>query len=267
MRRARHPPRGARESGLLAGERRQGNPADRQPGHYRTTPRRRSVETVVVADERADSEVDEAQRSLRLATDEILLAALGRTIARTIGDGVVAVDLAGHGRLVLKPDVDLHRTVGWFTTIYPVPLACTNSENPSAKEMLDGVHRTLDAVPHYGIGHGLLRYVYAPTARQLAAQSQPDIFFSYVGTIPELPSGEAAVQFDMDPAMPVRETLPGLGHPIELRAYRSSGLLHLDWWYDTRRVDPCHRGDAQRALPGRARRVDVRSDRRDRCGR
>ena len=138
------------------------------------------------------SEVDEAQRSLRLATDEILLAALGRTIARTIGDGVVAVDLAGHGRLVLKPDVDLHRTVGWFTTIYPVPLACTNSENLSATEMLDGVHRTLDAVPHYGIGHGLLRYVYAPTARQLAAQSPPDIFFSYVGTIPELPSGEAA---------------------------------------------------------------------------
>ena len=183
------------------------------------------------------SEVDEAQRSLRLATDEILLAALGRTIARTIGDGVVAVDLAGHGRLVLKPDVDLHRTVGWFTTIYPVPLACTNSENLSATEMLDGVHRTLDAVPHYGIGHGLLRYVYAPTARQLAAQPPPDIFFSYVGTIPELPSGEAAVQFDMDPAMPVRETLPALGHPIELRAYRSSGLLHLDWWYDTRRVD------------------------------
>src|SRR5262249_11956614 len=92
------------------------------------------------------SEVDEAQRSLRLAADEILLAALGRTIGRTIGDGVVAVDLAGHGRLVLRPDVDLHRTIGWFTTIYPVPLACSNGENASAIEMLDSVHSTLDAV-------------------------------------------------------------------------------------------------------------------------
>jgi phthiocerol/phenolphthiocerol synthesis type-I polyketide synthase E len=183
------------------------------------------------------SAVDEAQRSIRLAADEILLAVLGRTIGRTIGAGVVAVDLAGHGRLVLRPDVDLHRTIGWFTTIYPVPLACANDENASALEMLDGVHRTLDAVPHHGIGHGLLRYVYVPTARQLAAERPPDVFFSYVGTIPALPPAEGPVQFDIDAAMPVREMLPGLGHAIELRVYRSSGLLHLDWWYDTRRVE------------------------------
>jgi phthiocerol/phenolphthiocerol synthesis type-I polyketide synthase E len=37
--------------------------------------------------------------------------------------------------------------------------------------------------------------------------------------------------------MPVREALPGLGHPIELRVYRSAGALHLDWWYDTRRIE------------------------------
>jgi phthiocerol/phenolphthiocerol synthesis type-I polyketide synthase E len=184
------------------------------------------------------SEVDEAQRSLRMATDEVLLAALGRTIAGTIGDGVVAVDLAGHGRLALRPDVDLHRSMGWFTTIYPVPLVCAHGEKASAKEVLDSVHQTLDEVPHYGIGHGLLRYVYAPTARQLAGERPPDIFFSYVGTIPELPPAEGPVQFDMDPAMPAREMLPGLGHALELRVYRSAGLLHLDWWFDTRRLEP-----------------------------
>ncbi len=182
------------------------------------------------------AEVDEAQRSLRLAADEILLAALGRTIARTVGDGVLAVDLAGHGRSVLKPDIDLHRTVGWFTTLYPVPLYCAERENATATEMLDRVNRTLEAVPHEGIGHGLLRYVYAPTARRLAAERQPDVFFSYLGTIPTLPSGEGPVQFDVDAAMPAREMLPGLGHAVELRVYRSSGLLHLDWWYDTRRL-------------------------------
>jgi phthiocerol/phenolphthiocerol synthesis type-I polyketide synthase E len=37
--------------------------------------------------------------------------------------------------------------------------------------------------------------------------------------------------------MPVREAIPGLGHAIELRVYRSAGVLHLDWWYDTRRVE------------------------------
>ena len=70
------------------------------------------------------SEIDDARRRLRLPIDEILLAALGRTIAATVGDGAVAVDLGGRGRSVLKPDVDLRRTVGWFTTVYPVALSC-----------------------------------------------------------------------------------------------------------------------------------------------
>jgi phthiocerol/phenolphthiocerol synthesis type-I polyketide synthase E len=49
---------------------------------------------------------------------------------------------------------------------------------------------------------------------------------------------DAPIQLDADTAMPVREALPGLGHAVELRVYRTSGALHLDWWYDTRRLDP-----------------------------
>lgn len=182
-------------------------------------------------------ELDWAQRSLGVGADELLLAALGRTIARTIGGGVVAVDLAGDGRSVLEPDVDLQRTVGWFTTIYPVRLVCATAQQASAPKTLAAVHRTLAAVPDHGIGHGLLRYVYAPTALQLGAQQPSDIFFSNVGTVPELPSGEGPVQFAVDAAMPVRETLPGLGHALQLRVYRTAGSLRLDWWYDTRRLD------------------------------
>jgi phthiocerol/phenolphthiocerol synthesis type-I polyketide synthase E len=146
---------------------------------------------------------------------------------------------------VLKPDVDLRRTVGWFTTVYPVALACAKSQDASARQLMDDVHDTLNAVPHHGIGYGLLRYMYAPTARLLAATPPADIFFSYVGTIPDLPSvpaGDAPIQFDADTAMPVRETIPGLGHAVELRVYRAAGVLHLDWWYDSRRIDPARAG-------------------------
>ena len=71
-----------------------------------------------------------------------------------------------------------------------------------------------------------------------APYAQPDIFFSYLGTIPELPSVDGPVQLDMDAAMPAREMLPGLGHALELRVYRTAGLLHLDWWFDIRRLQP-----------------------------
>ena len=185
----------------------------------------------------ATTEIDDARRRLRVPIDEMLLAALGRTIAHQVGDGTIAVDLSGEGRSVLKPDVDLRRTVGWFNTVYPIALACAKEDG--AKQLLDGVHNTLTAVPHYGIGYGLLRYLYAPTARQLGATAPADIFFSYVGTIPDLPplADDVAVRFDSDTALPVREAIPGLGHAIELRVFRTAGVLHLDWWYDSRRVD------------------------------
>jgi phthiocerol/phenolphthiocerol synthesis type-I polyketide synthase E len=185
------------------------------------------------------TEIDDARRRLRVPIEEMLLAALSRTIATTVGDGSVAVDLAGPGRSVLKPDVDLRRTVGSFTTVYPVALNCAKGDGASAKQLLEDVRGRLNSVPHYGIGYGLLRYLYAPTARLLAATAPADLFFNYIGAIPDLPAlgDDVAVQFDSDTALPVREAIPGLGHAIELRVFRSAGVLHLDWWYDTRRVD------------------------------
>ena len=182
------------------------------------------------------AEVDDARRRLGASIEEILLAALSRTIAQTVGEGVVAVDLEGTGRLVLRPDVDLRRTIGRFTTIYPAPIRCARDSDGGATGLLATVRDTLKSVPHYGVGYGLLRHVYAPTARLLAAAGPSDIHFRYAGMIPQLPPIDAPVQFDSDAAMPVRDPIPGLGHAIELRVYRHSGVLHLDWWYDSRRL-------------------------------
>ena len=182
------------------------------------------------------SQVDNARRLLQASTEEILLAGLARTVAATVGKGVLAVDLAGAGRSVLRPEVDLRRTIGCFATIYPIALPCMDTSGASAVQLLEEVSRTFKAVPHYGIGHGLLRYLHAPTAGPLAAVAAPDIYVSYLGMIPEWQRSDAPVQFDNDTELAVRETLPGLGHAIELRVYRHSGVLHIDWWYDRRRV-------------------------------
>lgn len=185
------------------------------------------------------AELDEARRQLKVPLDDILLAALGRAVGATVGDGRLAVELGGQGRSVLRPDVDVRRTVGWFTTIYPVVIPCATPRKASARDLLDDVAATLKSVPHHGIGYGLLRYVYAPTARLLGANRPADIFLSHLGTIPDAPTGQpddAPVRFDSDPGLPVREALPGLGHAIELRVYRYAGALHVDWWYDTRRL-------------------------------
>jgi hypothetical protein len=143
-----------------------------------------------VPSDEVTAEVDGATEWLGVAADEILLAALGRTIARTIGDGVVAVDVTGERRWLLQA----------------IPLLCAGSQQVSPTQMLRDVHRMLNAT-------------HAPSDT-LSSQ----IVLNYIG---ELPDGT-------DPSY---EMPPGLGYALELRVYRTDGLLHLDWWYDSARFD------------------------------
>lgn len=83
-------------------------------------------------------ELDGAAGVLKVTTDEILLAALGRAIERTIGTGVVSVDVPCFG-----------------TSVRPVELSCTSSAQLDADEMLAGVHHELDAVAVHRIVHGV----------------------------------------------------------------------------------------------------------------
>ncbi len=182
------------------------------------------------------SQTDNARRLLKASTEEILLAALARRLAVTLGDGVAAVDLAGAGRSVLRPEVDFRRTVGGFSTIYPIALPVMDAASSSSAQLLAEVSQIVKSVPHQGIGYGLLRYLHAPTAAVLAAAGDADIYLSYLGMIPEWQQGDGPVQFDSDSELTVRQTLPGLGHPLELRAYRHGGVLHVDWWFDSRSV-------------------------------
>ena len=102
------------------------------------------------------AELDGAADWLDLTADEIILAALGRTIARTIGDGVVGVDVTGQGRWLLQP----------------VPLVCATAEQASATDMLRMVHRALVA----GADH--------------PAQVPAEIFVNDAGQVSEAPLDE-----------------------------------------------------------------------------
>jgi hypothetical protein len=133
-------------------------------------------------------ELEGASRHLRVPAEQILLAALARTVHRTIGSGVVAVDL------VRQSTVE--------TTVHAVGLSCASPSAVDATEMLTEVRAAIAGA----------------TARH-GAHPEAEVAFSYA-----------------DPA-PACEVIPGLGHALKLRAYRSGDVLNLDWWYDTRRFE------------------------------
>ncbi|MFZ2174496.1 MAG: amino acid adenylation domain-containing protein [Rhodococcus sp. (in: high G+C Gram-positive bacteria)] len=101
----------------------------------------------------------------------------------------VLINLEGHGREEdTVPGADLSRTVGWFTSLYPVRLDVSRADlddafdgGSSAGTALKAVKEQLLAVPDKGIGYGLLRYLNDQTAPALAALPTPQIGFNYLG--------------------------------------------------------------------------------------
>lgn len=211
---------------------------------YQETERPESADyTRITAGLSTDATVqfEDARRRLGFPIEQFLLTALGRTVAGAVGNGVLRVDLRGQGRSVLKPDIDPRRTVGSFASLYPFALRCEKISGLPVRELIGEVRDQLDAVPHFGVGYGLLHYLYAPTARQLAAVASADVHLDVAGAIPDLSAADSAsapVQFDTDAALATRGAAPGLGHAIEIRAYRSGDELVVDWWFDPRRIEP-----------------------------
>ncbi|MEU1311687.1 amino acid adenylation domain-containing protein [Streptomyces cinnamoneus] len=128
--------------------------------------------------------------------NDVLLTALAIAVTdwrRTSGRGdgpAVLVDLEGHGREEIIDGVDLSRTVGWFTSKYPVRLdlgepASTEAlaGGPAVGAALKAVKEQLRAIPDNGIGYGLLRHLNPQTARALARYAEPQIGFNYLGRL------------------------------------------------------------------------------------
>ncbi|MCY1393409.1 non-ribosomal peptide synthase domain protein [compost metagenome] len=120
----------------------------------------------------------EAPAALQARVDEILLAALVQALAGWTGSGDSLVALEGHGRDVLADDLDIGRTLGWFTTLFPLRVAAAGDIG----ETLERVRSTLRGLPDKGAGFGLLRYLGDESARQrLAALPEPKVVFNYLG--------------------------------------------------------------------------------------
>ncbi|MFE1787521.1 condensation domain-containing protein [Streptomyces sp. NPDC059525] len=145
-------------------------------------------------------------------------------------EGAVLIDVEGHGREDVADGTDLSRTVGWFTTVFPVRLALGRPDldearagGPAVGAALRLVKEELRAVPDKGIGFGLLRHLNSRTGPGLAARGIPQIGFNYLGRFPmggDAPWDAApGHDFALDDA---DEGLP-MAHAVEVNAAAHEG--------------------------------------------
>ncbi|MFH9426559.1 amino acid adenylation domain-containing protein [Streptomyces sp. NPDC017529] len=132
---------------------------------------------------------------LGAGVDEVLLAGLTLAVGKwrrdrgVAGASRVLLDLEGHGRAEdLVPGADLSRTVGWFTSLYPVRLdpgvfdhADAWAGGPAAGEVFKRVKEQVRRLSGDGIGYGLLRYLNPHTSVALAGLNRPQLRFNYLG--------------------------------------------------------------------------------------
>src|SRR6185436_4113997 len=110
-------------------------------------------------------------RTLGVDVRAALLTALVEAFAHRTGERTLRVDLEGHGREPIAPEVDLSRTVGWLTALYPVALDLHATVRAEAS--LRAVHEQLAAVPGRGLTWGLLGRLH----------SGAEVVFNYLGRL------------------------------------------------------------------------------------
>ena len=156
--------------------------------------------------------LQEVPQAYNTRINDVLLSALAAGFRDWTGAPVLLVDLEGHGREEVFPDVDLSRTVGWFTSIHPVLLDLREASTPAAS--LQAVKEQLRRVPRGGLGYGLLRRA-GPHAATLAALPQAEVLFNYLGQL------DRALPADS----PFREARESGGTPQSPRSRRSHLLV------------------------------------------
>jgi non-ribosomal peptide synthase protein (TIGR01720 family) len=122
----------------------------------------------------------------------VLLTALARTLRKWTGRECARVLLAGHGRISLEKDVDVSRTVGWFTANYPVLISTAGAADVASQ--LAATRRMLASVPSQGAGYGILKYLTPAYGESgLAPAGEPEIGLNYLGHIDEKAAGTFTV--------------------------------------------------------------------------
>jgi non-ribosomal peptide synthase protein (TIGR01720 family) len=166
----------------------------------------------------------------RTQINDVLLTALALTLSEWTGRPQVLVELEGHGREEIFDDLDLSRTVGWFTTAAPVLLEVPESRDSLAS--LRVVKRQLLGMARRGLEYGLLRRWGPPALReQLQAMPAAAISFNYLGQWDNLGQGTGTgVLSPSERSLQACQAVAELRtHLIDVTGLVTGGRLHMEW--------------------------------------
>ncbi|MED3620511.1 amino acid adenylation domain-containing protein [Bacillus thuringiensis] len=159
--------------------------------------------------------------------DEVLLTALGQAIVDCTNQQTVSIHLEGHGREEMIEGIDSSRTVGWFTSIYPVHLNFQGTQTPI--EGLKAVKEQLRRIPNRGVDYGILCYLNKGLLPFY--QQKPSISFNYLGQFDQVFSRDSL--FMQETGFTFLDHAPDSkpSHLIDVIGMVKDEKLHFVWMY------------------------------------
>ncbi|MGK7872112.1 MAG: condensation domain-containing protein [Xenococcaceae cyanobacterium] len=163
--------------------------------------------------------------------NDVLLTALVQAVSRWAGAGTLMVDLEGHGREEIVKGIDLSRTVGWFTSFFPVPLSLGNLSHPGTA--IKSIKEQLRQIPNRGLGYGLLRYLSGDVnlKAKLEKLPQAEILFKYLEPMDRIVPQSSLFRLTREVDGASRSPQNRRSHRLEIDAQVVDGQLQLDWTY------------------------------------
>jgi amino acid adenylation domain-containing protein/non-ribosomal peptide synthase protein (TIGR01720 family) len=145
----------------------------------------KKIESFQMEPEETARLLGDVNRAYGTGMNDILITALGQGVKATFGMDKIQIALEGHGREEILGDLEVNRTVGWFTSVYPVRLdnSFTGDQTPQGmgRQIME-VKEALHRVPNRGIGYGILKYLTPYQQKEdITFPPEPQIIFNYLG--------------------------------------------------------------------------------------
>ncbi|WP_298917451.1 non-ribosomal peptide synthetase [uncultured Nostoc sp.] len=189
--------------------------------------------TISLTVEETQALLQQVPKVYKTQINDVLLTALVQAFGEWTGEYSLLLDLEGHGREMLFADVDLSRTVGWFTSLFPVRLDLGASLEPGGA--LKTVKEQLRQILNNGIGYGVMRYLSTEPEiqAQFAALPQAEVLFNYLGQLDATLTELSIFELVLDAVSNTRSLRDKRSHLLIMNGFVSQGKLKLSWAYST----------------------------------
>ena len=167
--------------------------------------------------------------------NDILISGLALALKDFTNTSKLIIALEGHGREAIFEEVDTNSTIGWFTSVYPVCLNLEETDNLSF--LISDIKDTLNAVPHKGLGYGVLRYLSSSEEiKEGVSLDYEDIIFNYLGDVSSsFSSDNMSISLANETTGKSTSDKNFFGHKISFVLIVKDGSLQLNCKYDSKR--------------------------------